>query len=462
MSSRFTRRDFLTAAGTAVLGARAAWVCCAAGAGDVRGLRIDAARLRTQLEHLSQFGRPPAGTFADGVSRIAYTDADRQARAYVISLMREAGLRPRIDPAGNIFGVRTGSTRSAGSTNSTPILFGSHIDSVPSGGNFDGDLGSLAAIEALHVLHQAGIATRHPLEVVVWAEEEGAAYGRSLSGSRAAAGELPPGELDLVVNGVSKADAIRSIGGDPSRLGDAARAPASLHAYLELHIEQGGTLERAGIPIGVVEGIVATERYDVTIRGFANHAGTTPMAERQDALVAAAQLTLAIRDIATAQPGRQVATVGRMEVSPNATNVIPGLVKHTIDLRDLDGAKVARLADTIRARAREIAAATRTEVEIVRTTHHDGALAAPAVQAAIERASASLGLRSTRLPSGAGHDAQMAARFGPMGMIFVPSVGGISHSPRELTTWEDCARGADVLLHTLLLVDEMNQDVSGD
>jgi N-carbamoyl-L-amino-acid hydrolase len=456
MSVRLSRRDFLTAVGTAALGARAAvpFPSAADGRGvrSVRNIRIEGARLRAQVEHLSQFGRPPGGTFADGVSRIAYSEADRQARAYVMSLMRDAGLTPRIDPAGNILAR---SARSPGRASRAPILFGSHIDSVPSGGNFDGDLGSLAAIEAVRVLHEAGIVTRHPLEVVVWAEEEGAAYGRSLSGSRAADGELPSSELDLVVNGVRKAEAIRSIGGDPTRLGDAARAPASLHAYLELHIEQGGTLENAGVPIGVVEGIVTTERYDVTIRGFANHAGTTPMAERQDALVAAAHLTLAIRDIATAEPGRQVATVGKIEVSPNATNVIPGLVTHTIDLRDLDGRKVARLAEAIRGRAREIAAATRTGIEIARTTHHDGALAAPALQAAIERAAAALGLRSMRLPSGAGHDAQMAARFGPMGMIFVPSVGGISHSPRELTTWEDCARGADVLLHALLLADDM-------
>jgi len=444
------RRRFLATLGAAALPARrlrASW--------RDGPLRISPARLQSQLERLSEFGRPPGGAFADGVSRIAYSDADVNARAYIVSLMREAGLTSRVDPAGNIFGTSRPSD-AGGRGSERPILFGSHIDSVPSGGNFDGDLGSLAAIEVVRTLRAAGVQTRHPLEVVVWAEEEGSAYGRSLSGSRAMAGQFPADELELTVNGVKKADAIRRIGGDPARLEQARRGTESFHAYLELHIEQGGTLEKAGLPIGIVEGIVSIHRYDVTVRGVANHAGTTPMNERQDALIAASQLILAIREIVTREPGRQVGTVGKMEVSPNATNVVPGVVKHTIDLRDLDAAKLARIGDDIRGRAREIAAATRTEIEIARVTDHDAALAAPAMQEAVARAADTLGLRWTRMPSGAGHDAQMAARICPMGMIFVPSVGGISHSPRELTAWADCARGADVLLETILLVDKVS------
>jgi N-carbamoyl-L-amino-acid hydrolase len=441
------RRRFLATLGAAAIPARLS----GASRRDGR-LRINPARLQSQIERLSEFGRPAGGTFADGVSRIAYSDADTGARAYVMSLMREAGLTPRVDPAGNIFASVSGP---APTGSERPILFGSHIDSVPSGGNFDGDLGSLAAIEAVRTLDAAGVRTGHPLEVVVWAEEEGSAYGRSLSGSRAVAGQFPAEELSLVVNGVAKADGIRRIGGDPDRLEQARRAAGSFHAYLELHIEQGGTLEKAGLPIGVVEGIVAIHRYDVTVRGFANHAGTTPMNERQDALIAASQLVLAIREIVTREPGRQVGTVGKMEVSPNATNVIPGVVKHTIDLRDLDALKLTRIGDEIRGRARVIAAATRTQIDVERVTHHDAALAASAMKEAIARAADTLGLRSVRMPSGAGHDAQMAARLCPMGMIFVPSVGGISHSPRELTAWADCARGADVLLQTILLVDKI-------
>jgi N-carbamoyl-L-amino-acid hydrolase len=191
------------------------------------------------------------------------------------------------------------------------------------------------------------------------------------------------------------------------------------------------------------------------IRGFANHAGTTPMPERRDALIAASELTLAVREIVTRDPGRQVGTVGELHVSPNAPNVIPGTVRHSIELRDLSSEKIARLARAIEARAQEIAARTRTEIEIRPTSHHESALATPAVQQAIEGAASRLGLRFTRLPSGAGHDAQMMARLGPMGMIFVPSMGGISHSPREFTRWEDCTRGADALLHTVLSVDKL-------
>jgi N-carbamoyl-L-amino-acid hydrolase len=412
--------------------------------------RIDAARLRQQLEALSVFGRPASGTFADGVSRTAYSDADIAARQYVIGLMRQAKLEPRIDPAGNIFARRPGQDASR-----PPILFGSHIDSVPQGGNFDGDLGSLAAIETIRGLDAAGIVTRHPLEVVVWAHEEGGTVPNGLNGSRAVAGQLVAGEMDQVFQGLRKADGIRRIGGDPERIDGARRQPGSIHCYLELHIEQGGTLDRQGVQIGVVEGIVSIHRYRAVITGFANHAGTTMMADRQDALVAASQLVLAVREEVARVPGRQVGTVGRLDVTPNAANVIPGRVELSIELRDLSEAKLKSIADAIGARAGAIAEATKTTVEITPTGHYGPALATPSVQSAIERAAATLGLTHLRLPSGAGHDAQMAATLGPMGMIFVPSVGGISHSPRERTEWIDCARGADVLLGTVLEADRL-------
>jgi len=407
--------------------------------------RINAGRLRDHIERLSVFGRPPGGSFADGVSRIAYSDADIAGRAYVMSLMAAAGLKPRIDAAGNI------SARRAGADDSLPpVLFGSHIDSVPNGGNFDGDLGSLAAIEVIQSIEESHIGTRRPLEVVVWSNEEGYAFNNGLAGSRAAAGRLDPGELDAVWNGMKKSEAIRRIGGAPERIAEARRAPGSFACYLELHIEQGGTLDRAGIPIGVVEGIVAIDRYDVEIRGFANHAGTTPMPERQDALVAAAHLTIAVNEMVRREPGRQVGTVGQLDVSPNAPNIVPGLVRMVIELRDLSAAKIAALGEQIRTRAQEIAGQTRTAIAVRPAAHHDAALATPAVQQSIEAACASLGLRSQRLPSGAGHDAQAMALLGPMGMIFVPSIAGISHAPKELTPWEDCARGAQVLCHTVL------------
>jgi N-carbamoyl-L-amino-acid hydrolase len=410
--------------------------------------RADGAALRTRIEALSAFGRPPGGAFGDGVSRVAYSDADVEGRAYVVGLMRAAGLQVRVDPAGNVFGRRPG-----GDPALPPILFGSHIDSVPSGGNFDGDLGSLAALGAIEACDRAGARTRHPLEMVVWAHEEGVAFGRGLAGSRIVAGDVKAADLDQTWNGMRRADGIRKIGGDPDRIMEARRPKGSFHCYLELHIEQGGTLDRANIPIGIVEGIVAIDRYDVVVTGFANHAGTTPMNERQDALLAAAHLSLAVREIVTREPGAQVGTVGRVDISPNAPNVIPGSARLTIELRDLSTGKLKRLAEGIRVRAREIERATGTSVAISSLSHNPPAIASADVQKGIERAAGSLGLEMRRLPSGAGHDAQMMAQLGPMGMIFVPSVGGVSHSPKELTRWEDCGRGADVLLRAVLEMD---------
>ncbi len=446
------RREFLTSIAASLPAVAAAPDLLRAAAAGVAAsapeVHVNGRRLREHLEALSVFGRPPGGTFADGVSRVGYSEADIEGRRYVMGLMQAAGLSPRIDPAGNIVGRRAGADAAL-----PPILFGSHIDSVPDGGNFDGDLGTLAAIEAVQALREAKLGTRHPLEVVVWVNEEGVAYGNGLDGSRAAAGHLTPGELDLVWDGVKKADAIRRIGGDPLRIAEARRAPGSFHWYLELHIEQGGLLDRARVPVGIVEGIVGIDRFEALVTGFANHAGTTPMPDRHDALVAAAALTLAVHDVVTAEPGRQVGTVGQLNVTPNAPNVIPGLVRLTIELRDLSAEKVARLADRVRARAVEIARSARTQIEISPTSHHEPALATPAVEQAIERAARNLGLPFERLPSGAGHDAQMMARLGPMGMIFVPSAGGVSHSPKEATSWDDCARGADLLLHTVLEMD---------
>src|SRR5437867_10370934 len=445
-----TRRAFLGGMmGAATLSARPAFPAPPAHpAPPAADLRVDAAELRARIEALSAFGRPAGGAFADGVSRIAYSDADIAGRRYVMGLMTAAGLHPRIDPAGNIFGTRPGTE-----SRLPPILFGSHIDSVPNGGNFDGDLGSLSALGVLEALHAAGVRTRHPLEMVVWAHEEGFAFGRGLACSRVVAGEITAADMDEVWNGMRRGEAIRRIGGNPDRILDARRPKGAHHCYLELHIEQGGTLERAGVPVGVVEGIVAIDKYDAVVPGFANHAGTTPIAERHDAMLAAAHLTVAVRDAVTRLPGRQVGTGGHLEVTPNSPNVIPGRAQISVELRDLSPQKLVAMMDDIRARAREIAANTQTAIEFKQTMRAAPAGADGDVQRAIERAGQALGFGTTRLPSGAGHDAQMMALLGPMGMIFVPSVGGVSHSPKELTHWEDCARGADMLLRTVLEMD---------
>jgi N-carbamoyl-L-amino-acid hydrolase len=429
------RRDFM----------RLLPACAAATSLGASAPLIEASAIQSQLNALSVFGRPVGGTFQDGVSRIGYSDADIAGRKYIVELMREAGAVVRVDAAGNIFAQRAGSEPSL-----PPVLFGSHIDSVPNGGNFDGDLGSLAAVNVLRVLNAARIQTRRPLTVVVWACEEATFAGASLNGSRAAAGKLLPRELEHTSGAIVKGDAVRRIGGDPSRIDTARIAPGAYHAYVELHIEQGGILARHKVPVGVVEGIVSIDRYDVVVAGVANHAGTTPMADRQDALIAAARLTLAVNEVVRSETGSQVGTVGHLDVTPNASNVIPGEVKMSVELRDLSSAKLDRMAEKIRARSLAIAAESRTAIRMTRSVHNESAKAAPEVQRAIESAASKIRLNTEHLPSGAGHDAQMMATLMPMGMIFVPSAGGVSHSPKEFTSWQDCANGANVLLETVL------------
>jgi N-carbamoyl-L-amino-acid hydrolase len=409
---------------------------------------INPDRLRASLESLAQFGRNPQG----GVSRVAWTQPDIEARRFVIDkLLGGGGLATRIDPAGTIYARRDGSD-----SKQPVILFGSHIDSVPEGGNFDGDVGSMSAIEVMRTLADKKIVTRHPLESAIWSNEEGVHYGRGLFGSRAAAGEIEPAELDEKdEDGLHIRDAVARIGGDISRIAEARRGPGEIAAYIELHIEQGGILDKAGIPIGVVEGIVGINRYHVKVTGFANHAGTTPMPDRHDALVAASRLVVAVREETMREPGRQVGTVGKLDVKPGAPNVIPGEVDLVIELRDLSLEKVEGVYNRIRARADAIARDTGTEFEFRLASSHQPALATRWVRELIAKEAAAAGFKTMSLPSGAGHDAQALARVAPMGMIFVPSVGGISHAPKELTRWEDVANGCEVLFRTVLALDKV-------
>ena len=310
-------------------------------------LRVNGARISEHINALAEFGKNPQG----GVSRLAYSEADRRGREYVFGLMQQAKLDVSIDAAGNIIGRRAGSDRSL-----KPLLFGSHVDSVPEGGNYDGVVGSLGAIEVAQTLAENNLTTHHPLEVVIFQNEEG-----GLIGSRAMNGELTEKELDLVSrSGKTIREGIRVLGGDPAKLSSVKRDKGSIAAYLELHIEQGGILEAEKIDIGVVEGIVGINWWDVTIEGFANHAGTTPMNNRQDALLAAAKFIEAVNRIVTSIPGRQVGTVGRIQALPGAPNVIPGKVIFSLELRDLDAAKIQMLYQKIRTEADQIAQASRT------------------------------------------------------------------------------------------------------
>ena len=310
-------------------------------------LRVNGARLNAHLAWLAEFGKNPQG----GVSRVAYSEADRRGREYVMTLMRVADLDVSVDAAGNIIGRR----RSSSETKLRPILIGSHIDSVPEGGNYDGDVGSLGAIEVAQTLAENNITTRHPLEVVIFQNEEG-----GLIGSEAMIGVLTDKELDHVSSsGKTIREGINFIGGDVSKLASVKREKGSIAAYLELHIEQGGTLEAEHIDIGVVEGIVGINQWNVTVEGFANHAGTTAMNNRRDALLAAAKFIEAINRIVTSIPGRQVGTVGKIQAFPGAPNVIPGKVVLTLELRDLDATKIQMLYQKIRAEADQIAQASK-------------------------------------------------------------------------------------------------------
>ncbi len=403
-------------------------------------LRVNGRRIMDHLERLGAFGKNPQG----GASRLAYSEADRQGREYVSGLMREAKLDVSIDAAGNIIGRRAGNAKLA------PLLFGSHIDTVPEGGNYDGVVGSLGAIEVAQTLAESTITTRHPLEVVIFQNEEG-----GLIGSRAMDGELTDKELDLISrSGKTIREGIKFIGGDPEKLLTAHRKPGDITAYLELHIEQGGILEAEKVDIGVVEGIVGINWWDVTIEGFANHAGTTPMNKRQDALLAAAKFIDAVNRVVTGVPGRQVGTVGRIQALPGAPNVIPGKVVLSLELRDLDAAKINMLYEQIHAEAEKIANASGTKFDFKEINVNIPAPTDGRIRQLIGDAARDLGLTTKQMPSGAGHDAQDMARLAPVGMIFIPSVGGISHSPREFSRPQDIANGANVLLHTLLKLDE--------
>jgi beta-ureidopropionase / N-carbamoyl-L-amino-acid hydrolase len=408
-------------------------------------LRVNGARLNEHLKALSEFGKNPQG----GVSRVAYSEADRQGREYVMGLMRAAKLDVSVDAAGNIIGRRPAANND---DSLRSILFGSHIDSVPEGGNYDGQVGSLAAIEVAQTLFENNVMTRHPLEVVIFQNEEG-----GLIGSRAMDGELGEKELDLVSrSGKTIREGIKFIGGDPTKLATVKRSKGSVAAYLELHIEQGGTLEAEKIDIGIVEGIVGINWWDVTIEGFANHAGTTAMNNRQDALLAGAKFIEAVNRVVTSVPGRQVGTVGRIQALPGAPNVIPGKVVLSLELRDLDARKIDMLYQKIRAEADQIAQSGKVTFDFKQINVNIPAPTDTRIRAIIDSSAKELGLSTKVLPSGAGHDAQDMARLAPVGMIFIPSIGGISHSPKEFSTPKDIENGANVLLGAVMKVDGAN------
>lgn len=404
-------------------------------------LSINTDRLNDQIERLAQIGRQASGS----ICRLAFTPADLQARDLVQQWMMEAGMSLHIDAAGNVIG------RYAGHWENAPALAtGSHIDTVPSGGKYDGVLGVLAGIEVVRTLHQNKLRLKHPLEVIVFTDEE-----TTMIGSQSIAGTVLYDQPERYQSrsGQSIQACLKTVNGNWDQLKTARRDRTTLTAFVELHVEQGIVLEQQQKEIGIVQGVVGMQRHQITILGRANHAGTTPMQLRQDALVAAAEIVLAIRKIAQQMPGEPVATVGYLAVEPNAVNIIPGKVQLSVDLRDLSKVTLAAMMEQLHSQLQAIACTTDTQITTQPLLEVEPTLASPLIQSAIAATCEQLGFSSYSLPSRAGHDALEVGRITDMGMIFVPSQSGLSHSASEYTSPEHCAQGADVLLQTLLKLD---------
>ncbi|MDA1267859.1 MAG: Zn-dependent hydrolase [Bacteroidetes bacterium] len=406
-------------------------------------LQVNPERLQTSLSTLATYGKNQNG----GSDRVAYSVHNIAARPFIQQLLLDAGLEVSVDYAGNIIGRKSGKNPAL-----KPIIMGSHIDEVPNGGDYDGPVGVLGAIEVVRTLQEAGIQTEHPLEVIVFTNEEGGVIG-----SRALVGGLSAEALQGKSNaGLTHAEGIRLLGGDPSKISTLARARGDLAAFLELHIEQGGNLDTKKLDIGVVEGIVAIEWWEFTFKGKANHAGTTPMNARKDPLLPAARFILAVNEVITRDEGRQVGTIGKIQAFPGTGNVIPGEVKLNLEIRDLSSEKIWKLYAELETIAKQLVIESGVSLAIQHIeVASKPALADPMIREIIKQQAEKQGLTTLSLPSGAGHDAQEIARIAPMGMIFIPSKDGVSHAPEEYSSPEAIAKGANVLLHTLLELDRL-------
>jgi N-carbamoyl-L-amino-acid hydrolase len=404
-------------------------------------IRVNEQRIEQRIFELAAFGKNEKGE----PYRVAYSQGDIEGRAYFMDLMRKAGLEVYVDFAGNIIGKRAGKDPSK-----KPIAFGSHIDMVPNGGNYDGAYGSITALEIIEVLNENKIITNHPLEVIIFQNEEG-----GLVGSRALTGNLKKEALSQKsASGLSLEEGIRAIGGDPERLDEVVRKKGDLAAFLEIHIEQSKVLEAQGIDVAIVEGIVGIEDWDITVIGMANHAGSTPMNDRQDALIAAAKLVLAVNEVVNSYEGAQVGSVGKISVPSGAPNIIPGRVEMSLQMRDLSTEKIMKMYADIERRAEQIAKETNTKIQFenlnLGTTP---TFASEEIQEKMMAAANALAISYIKMQSGAGHDVQEMAALGPIGLVFIPSKDGISHNPKEYSTPKEMANGANVMLHTVLLLD---------
>jgi N-carbamoyl-L-amino-acid hydrolase len=399
-------------------------------------MRIDRARLEQSIEELGKIGETPRG----GLTRVALTDEDKRGRDLMVRFMREAGLHVTVDQMGNIFGERPGAERLP------PVMMGSHVDSVPTGGKYDGQLGVLCGLETIRALNEHKIRTRHPVTLAIFTNEEGARFQPAMIASGVMAGKIA---LEDAYNardkdGIRLVDELERIG----YLGAEPCVPRPFRAYLELHIEQGPSLEEEGLAVGVVDGIVAIAWSRLTIHGVQDHAGPTPMRIRHDALVAAAEIVGGVRGIAQRIGGALVTTVGNLTVRPNIVNAIPGKVTLSIDLRDPRSETLDRALPLLDRVVKDACEREGVRYELEHYWRVPYTPFAPDVVAAVERAAKASGARYRHILSGAGHDAQYMAAIGPAGMIFVPSRGGRSHCEEEFTPMDDIEYGATTLLLT--------------
>ncbi len=415
--------------------------------GLAKTLRVNAARIQARIQELGEIGRNAGG----GMDRTTFTPAELEARDWLQDRLRELKLDVRVDEAANIWARREGMDGGL-----PAIAFGSHLDSVPNGGRYDGALGVILALEVMQVLHERGFSTRHPFELVSFSAEEPNPFGLSTFGSRTVAGKLGRKDLEGVRdrNGTLLVDALRAAGGDPDRFERARRRPEELAAFLEVHIEQGLRLLERDIPVGVVSAIAGIYRENVTVIGEANHAGTTLMENRKDALMAASEMMLAFEEACREHPSEEtVGTIGKIENEPNAANIIPGKVRFHLEIRSKTRAEIGEVLDEWVRRAEAISARRGVRLERKLLLDQHPVAMDPLVMGICAAEAEKLGYASYTLGSMAGHDAAHMAALARAGMLFVPSLAGKSHCPEEESRITDIEKTANVLLQSLLALD---------
>ena len=415
-------------------------------------MKVNIERIHSRLEEIYQCGRKEDGTF----TRMAYSPEDVKGRETFMNYFRKLGIEPRVDEAGNIH------ARLEGEDPSLPaILTGSHLDTVPDGGKYDGVVGCVSGLEAVETLVENGKKLRHPLEVIVFTDEEGFRFGSGLLGSGAICGQdLDIRETDLDLYGNERGEVIKSYGITVADAPKARIRPEDVHCFIELHVEQGASLYKSKTPIGVVSSIAGVSRYEITITGEANHAGSTIMADRKDALVAASKFIAQVPEIVKANGNDYtVATVGTIKVQPNSVNVVPGSCTFNLEIRDQDAAVIECIEKNAKAYLEQVCKEMGEEYTFTQISYHEPAPMSEWVKTAIETEVQKMGVDYKVVPSGAFHDSLIMTAVFPTGMIFVPSVDGISHSRYEFTEDADIEQGAQLLLQTILEVDNMDDHV---